>query len=42
MGNIRVKFKRGGNGYLNDALCADGYTYAMYPSNMPAPKEYTN
>ena len=24
-----VQFKRGGYGYLHDALCADGYIYAV-------------
>ena len=37
IGSIRVKFNRDGNGYLHDALFADGYTYAVYPSNMPEP-----
>ena len=36
--NIRVKLKMGGDHYLRDALCAYGYTYAVYNSNTPAPK----
>ena len=40
--NICVKSKRGGNDYLHDSLCAYGYTYDVYPSNIPVPKDYTN
>ena len=38
----RVKFNRGGYGYLYDIIFAYVFTYSMCPSNMPAPKEYTD
>ena len=42
MEKTHVEFKRYGDGYLHNALCADGYTYAVYLRNMLEPKEYTN
>ena len=35
----RVKFKRGGDVYMYDELCADGWTYAVHHNNMSAPKD---
>ena len=37
-----VTFKKAGDGFLVDALCADGYTYAWYFRNQLAPKCWTD
>ena len=34
----RISYKRVGDGFLVDALCADGYTYTWYFRNQLAPK----
>ena len=36
-----MTFKKAGDGFLVDALCADGYTYAWYFRNQLAPKCWT-
>ena len=38
----RVTFKKVGDGFLVDALCADGYTFAWYFRNQLAPKYWTD
>ena len=37
----QVTFKNMGDGFLLDALCADGYTYSFYFINQAAPKSWT-
>ena len=37
-----MTFKKAGDGFLVDALCADGYTYAWYFRNQLAPKFWTD
>ena len=34
---LRITYKREGDGFQCDALCADGYTYCFYFRNQPAP-----
>ncbi len=36
----RISYKRVGDGFLVDALCADGYTYTWYFCNQLAPKHW--
>ena len=36
----RISYKRVGDGFLVDALCADGYTYCWFFRNQPAPKKW--
>jgi hypothetical protein len=36
----RVSYKCEGDGFLTDAICDSGYTYAFYFQNIPAPKNY--
>ena len=38
----RVNFKKVGDGFLVDCLCAEGYTYAWYFRNQVAPKSWTD
>jgi hypothetical protein len=36
----RINFKRAGDGFLVDALCADGYCYSFYFRNQPPPAKW--
>jgi hypothetical protein len=36
----RVSYKHEGDGFLTDAICDSGYTYAFNFQNVPAPKKY--
>ena len=38
----RISYKRVGDGFLVDALCADGYTFSWYFRNQTAPKMWTS
>jgi hypothetical protein len=38
---LRITYKKEGYGFQCDALCDDGFTYAFYFRNHPAPKKYT-
>ena len=38
----RISYKRVGDGFLVDALCADGYTFSWYFRNQAAPKMWTS
>ena len=38
----RISYKRVGDGFLVDALCADGYTFSWYFHNQTAPKMWTS
>ena len=38
----RIKYKRVGDGFLEDALSADGYTYTWYFRNQVSPKHWTD
>ena len=38
----RITFKKVGDGFLADALCADGYTYSFYFRNQVAPNFLTD
>ena len=35
---LRISYKREGDGFQCDSICADGYTYCFYFRNQPAPK----
>jgi Transposase IS4/SAP domain len=37
---LRITYKSEGDGFQCDALCQEGYTYAFYFRNHPAPKSY--
>ena len=37
---MRISYKKVGDGFLVDALCADGYTYCFYFRNQKAPKKW--
>lgn len=37
---LRVTFKEEGDGFMCDALCDNGYTFAFYFRNQPAPPKY--
>ena len=36
----RVNYKKGGDGFLVDALCTEGYTYSWYFKNQLAPRKW--
>ena len=36
----RVTYKKGGDGFLMDALCAEGYTYSWYFRNQLSPRKW--
>ena len=36
----RVTYKKGEDGFLVDALCAEGYTYSWYFRNQLAPRKW--
>ena len=36
----RLTYKAGGEGFQENALCQDGFTYAIHMINDPAPKQY--
>jgi len=36
----RINFKNEGDGFQNDAICDNGFTYAVYFRNEPAPQKY--
>ena len=38
----RIKYKKVGDGFLVDALCADGFTFTWYFRNQTAPKFWTD
>ena len=38
--NQRVTYQKGGDGFLVDALCNEGYTYSWYFRNQLAPRNW--
>jgi len=39
---LRINYKKAGDGFQCDALCADGYTYTVYFRNVKAPTDLLN
>ena len=39
---IRINFKKEGDGFQCDAVCADGYTYCFYFRNQPVPSKWVD
>ena len=37
---LRITYKREGDGFQCDVICADGYTFSFYFRNQPAPKKW--
>jgi hypothetical protein len=38
----RINYKKEGDGFLADSICEEGYTYAFFFRNQPAPAHYLN